>query len=54
MEVELGLYLRDISQAYMQSTIALNHDFYINPPRELAQQLNLKPGSILRVVVTRA
>jgi hypothetical protein len=50
MEVELGLYLRDISQAYMQSTIALNHDFYINPPRELAQQLNLKPGSILRVV----
>jgi hypothetical protein len=50
MEEETGLYLRDISQAYVQSTIALNRDFYINPPRELAQQLNLKPGSILRVV----
>ena len=45
-----GLYLRDISQAYVQSTTALNRDFYIKPPRELAQQLNIEQSSILRVV----
>jgi hypothetical protein len=50
MQEELGLYLRDISQAYMQLTTALNRDFYIKPPQELAQQLNLKQGSILRVI----
>jgi hypothetical protein len=37
MKEESGLYLRDISQAYVQSTTALNRDFYINPPGELAQ-----------------
>jgi hypothetical protein len=50
MQEELGLYLQDISQAYVQSTTALNRDFYINPPQELAQQLNLKKGTILKVV----
>ena len=50
IEEDLGLYLRDISQAYVQSTTALNRDFYIKPPQELAQQLNLNQGSILRVV----
>src|SRR6266536_2037104 len=44
------LYLRDISQAYIQSTTLLNRDFYIRPPFKLAQQLSLKEGSILRVV----
>jgi len=44
------LYLHDISQAYVQSTTLLNRDFYIRPPFELAQQLGLKEGSILRVV----
>jgi hypothetical protein len=45
-----GLYLRDISQAYVQSTTSLNRDFYVNPPYELAQQLNLQNDSILKVV----
>ncbi|RFU25514.1 hypothetical protein B7463_g10820, partial [Scytalidium lignicola] len=44
------LYLRDISQAYVQSTTSLNRDFYIRPPVELAQQLCLQKDSILRVI----
>jgi hypothetical protein len=44
------LYLRDISQAYVQSTTTLNRDFYIRPPTELAQQLGLGRDSILRVI----
>jgi hypothetical protein len=45
-----GLYLRDISQAYIQSSTLLNRDFYINPPPKLANQLNLEAGSVLKVV----
>jgi hypothetical protein len=45
-----GLYLRDISQAYVQSTTLLNRDFYVNPPRELAKHLNLRDDSVLKVV----
>jgi hypothetical protein len=45
-----GLYLRDISQAYIQSTTLLNRDFYVNPPRELAKLLNLKDNSVLKIV----
>ena len=47
---EAGLYLRDISQAYVQSTTSLNRDFYINPPRELAYEMDLEKGSVLKVV----
>jgi hypothetical protein len=32
-----GLFLRDISQVYVQSITLLNRDFYVNPPRELAE-----------------
>ena len=45
-----GLYLRDISQAYVQSTTLLNRNFYVKPPRELARQLDLKDDSVLKVV----
>jgi hypothetical protein len=45
-----GLYLRDISQAYVQSTTMLNRDFYVNPPWELAKRLNLADDSVLKVV----
>jgi hypothetical protein len=44
------LYLRDISQAYVQSATELIRNFYINPPEELAEQLNLTRNHILRVV----
>jgi hypothetical protein len=40
------LYLRDITQAYVQSKTPLNRQFFIRPPPEL----NLSKDSILRVV----
>src|ERR1700710_1416669 len=44
------LYLRDISQAYVQSVTKLHRNFFILPPTELATQLGIARGSILRVV----
>lgn len=44
--VRMPLYLRDISQAYVQSSTSLNREFYIRPPPEL----NLDPQSVLKVV----
>ena len=43
---EIGLYLRDITQAYTQSTTKLNRAFFVRPPAEM----NLEQGTILRVV----
>jgi hypothetical protein len=45
-EKSASLYLRDISQAYVQSNTRLNRDFFVRPPKEL----ELKEGSILKVV----
>jgi hypothetical protein len=42
----VALYLRDISQAYVQSNTYLSRDIFIRPPLEL----NLQLGTILRVV----
>jgi hypothetical protein len=44
------LYLRDISQAYVQSVTKLNRDFYVLAPPELTEQLGIANGSILKVV----
>jgi hypothetical protein len=44
------LHLRDISQAYIQSTTNLNRDFYVRPPKELQNQLGLSEGSVLKVL----
>ncbi len=46
----IGLYLRDISQAYVQSITTLNREFYIIPPHELAKQLNLDDNSVVKVL----
>ena len=40
------LYLRDISQAYVQSTTLLNREFFVRPPAEL----KLQEGSVLNIV----
>jgi hypothetical protein len=40
------LYLRDITQAYVQSTTSLNREFYVRPPREF----QISDNSILKVV----
>ena len=44
------LYLRDITQAYVQSTTNLNREFYIRPPEELTNELGVDRASILKVV----
>jgi hypothetical protein len=44
------LYLRDISQAYIQSATKLNRDFYIRAPPELGIALGVPQGTILKVV----
>jgi hypothetical protein len=44
------LYLRDISQAYVQSTTNLNRDFYVRPPKELQRQLRLDESSVLKIL----
>src|SRR5437764_3151099 len=41
-----NLYLRDISQAYVQSTTNLNREFYVRPP----QELEIDKDSILKVL----
>ncbi len=43
---QLSLYLRDITQAYVQSTTSLNQQFYIRPPTEFG----LQDGFILKVI----
>lgn len=42
----VSLYLRDISQAYVQSSTQLNRDFFVRPPTELG----LQEGMILKVI----
>jgi hypothetical protein len=41
------LYLRDVTQAYTQSTTLLNRDFYVRPPPELAAAYG---STILKVI----
>lgn len=44
------LYLRDVTQAYVQSTLDLNRDFFIRPPPELITMMGTSPECILKVV----
>lgn len=48
----IKLYLRDVTQVYVQSTSNLNCNFYICPPHELATILGLIPSSdnVLKVI----
>ena len=46
----IKLYLRDITQAYVQSTSELNRDFYIQPPLELISLLGAKSDCIVKVM----
>ena len=46
----MKLYLRDITQAYVQSTSKLNRDFYIRPPLELISLLGAKSDCIVKVM----
>jgi hypothetical protein len=44
------LYLCNISQAYVQSTMHLNWDFFIKPLTELLIALGIDNTSVLKVV----
>ena len=44
------LYLQDISQAYIQSAIKLNQDFYIRALLKLSTALKVLQGIILKVI----
>jgi hypothetical protein len=46
LDDNMHLYLRDISQAYVQSTTNLNREFYVRPP----QELEIDKDSILKVL----
>lgn len=46
----IKLYLRDVTQAYVQSTSELNRDFYIRPPPELILLLGTKANFIVKVM----
>src|SRR5450432_3077140 len=50
LDDNIGLYLRDISQAYVQSTTNLNREFYVRLPRELQLQLGIEKDSVLKVL----
>ena len=43
-------YLRDNTQAYVQSTSNLNHQFYIRPPPELISLLGASADYIVKVM----
>lgn len=45
----MKLYLRDVTQAYVQSTSNLNRDFYVRPPHELAAAMGAPYDSIMKV-----
>lgn len=44
------LYLRDVTQAYVQSNSSLNRDFFIRPPPELANMLGASRDDVLKVM----
>jgi hypothetical protein len=47
---DIQLYLRDISQAYVQSITKLNREFYIRAPQELCNAFGIQLGSIVKVI----
>lgn len=47
---DTSLYLREISQTYVQLTTNVNRDFHIRPPHELREKLGLNDEMILKVV----
>ena len=47
---DMHLYLQDISQAYVQSAINLNREFYVRPPQELKTELGINKDSVLKVL----
>ena len=49
-DTDTKLYLRDITQAYVQSSSELNRDFYIRSSEELIKMLDVDQSCILKIV----
>jgi hypothetical protein len=47
---KMNLYLKDITQTYVQSITSLNRDFFVRPPVELIKHLGIDTDSILKIV----
>ena len=50
MKDDATLYLRDISQVYVQSLTNLNRDLYIRSAPELAAALGIPKGTVVKVI----
>ncbi len=48
--LEMNLYLRDITQAYVQSTTSLNRDFYVQSLSELIKLMRISDDCVLKVI----
>ena len=46
----IKLYLQDITQTYVQSTLNLNQEFYIRPPLELISLFGASSDCVLKVI----
>jgi Reverse transcriptase (RNA-dependent DNA polymerase) len=51
MEPKLGLFLRDITQAYVQSNTTLNREFYVRPPKGLESELGIDNSNLVLKVL---
>jgi hypothetical protein len=47
---KMNLYLRDITQTYVQSVTSLNRDFFVRSSVELIKHLDVDSNSILKIV----
>ncbi len=47
---KMNLYLRDITQAYVQSVTSLNRDFFVRSSVELIKHLDIVSNSILKMI----
>jgi hypothetical protein len=46
----INLYLRNITQTYVQSVTSLNRDFFVRSSVKLIKHLDIAPNSILKVI----
>ncbi len=47
---KMNLYLRDITQTYVQSVTSLNRDFFVRSSVELIKHLDIDTNSILKII----
>src|SRR5438045_3988240 len=50
IDTNVNIFLRNISQAYVQSNTNLNREFYVRPPQELEEELGIGKHNVLKVL----